>query len=70
MVQSSRKALLVATTRARFLLDLFLIATCISRVSSIVKIALETASGAGFACVFVKPLMAPRYPNYNQGGEG
>src|SRR2546427_12453272 len=37
MVQSSRKALLVATTRARFLRDLFLIATCISRVSSIVN---------------------------------
>src|SRR2546425_2145435 len=36
MVQSSRKALLVATTRARFLLDLFLITTCISRASSIV----------------------------------
>src|SRR2546428_502179 len=37
MVQSSRKALLVATTRARFLLDLFLITTCISRASSIVN---------------------------------
>src|SRR5436853_7865017 len=37
MVQSSRKALLVATTRARFLLDLFLITTCICRPSSIVN---------------------------------
>src|SRR5438132_11381059 len=37
MVQSSRNALLVATTRAQFLRDLFLITTCISRASSIVN---------------------------------